>query len=725
MSVLSNTDSRNLGLRFSVPAFLLGWLAASFQIFLLREFAVHFYGNEMTFGFVLAAWLLWGGLGSLWASRRNVQKAGLARLFYFVLLVSPMCFVGLRFSRFALGILPGEMTGIMPMLIFALVLAFFINFPLGMSFVRAVKMENNLPCVYLWESVGAAAGGLVTYLALIPFFSNWESLGIIGGAAALIIFFTFGKKRFAVPCFATLAVFIGLSFFDFPSQKIFWKPLALVHSRDSLYGKLQIIQTAEQITFYDNGLRIYSHPDLAASEEAVHFALLQNPQAEKLLLVGGGAGGDLGQILKYPRVEVDYVELDPEIIKISKNFLSEDERRALNNPRVHIYYRDGRSFLEKSRRSYDLIILDLPEPATAQINRFYTREFFGRVHEKLKAGGVFSFRVPSAENYISPELQKFLSSMYVTLKKVFPQVAVIPGDSNIFLASDSALATDSESLVRRIQELALETSYVSPGMLAARLNPLRVRALEEKIESGSGYLNTDLAPVSYFFNSVLWSTQFKSLEAKFLTFLTRIPVSRLLDIPLTIFVGFLLLLRFRRKSRGYSLLPFILMGMTTMAVEIMVLIWFQSSYGYVYKQVALLLTTFMAGLALGALRGITRKVYRYAQILLLQFCFLILVLLIKISLNARPPEIIPFAFLFLLGFFGGDFFIVSNKVFFKDTDQAGLGYGLDLLGSFAAAVGLSSILIPLAGLPLLFQYLFLLNSFGLLFLAMKPRAIFS
>jgi spermidine synthase len=315
--------------------------------------------------------------------------------------------------------------------------------------------------------------------------------------------------------------------------------------------------------------------------------------------------------------------------------------------------------------------------------------------------------------------------MYVTLKKVFPQVAVIPGDSNIFLASDSALATDSESLVRRIQELALETSYVSPGMLAARLNPLRVRALEEKIESGSGYLNTDLAPVSYFFNSVLWSTQFKSLEAKFLTFLTRIPVSRLLDIPLTIFVGFLLLLRFRRKSRGYSLLPFILMGMTTMAVEIMVLIWFQSSYGYVYKQVALLLTTFMAGLALGALRGITRKAYRYAQILLLQFCFLILVLLIKISLNARPPEIIPFAFLFLLGFFGGDFFIVSNKVFFKDVDQAGLGYGLDLLGSFAAAVGLSSILIPLAGLPLLFQYLFLLNSFGLLFLAMKPRAIFS
>ena len=104
---------------------------------------------------------------------------------------------------------------------------------------------------------------------------------------------------------------------------------------------------------------------------------------------------------------------------------------------------------------------------------------------------------------------------------------------------------------------------------------------------------------------------------------------------------------------------------------------------------------------------------------------MILVLLIKISLSSRPPEIVPFAFLFLLGFFECDFFIISNQVFFKDASQAGLGYGLDLLGSFAAAVGLSSILIPLAGLPLLFNYLFLLNAFGLLFLAMKPRTIFS
>jgi len=76
----------------------------------------------------------------------------------------------------------------------------------------------------------------------------------------------------------------------------------------------------------------------------------------------------------------------------------------------------------------------------------------------------------------------------------------------------------------------------------------------------------------------------------------------------------------------------------------------------------------------------------------------------------------------LLGFLGGDLFIASNRLFIKDNRQAGLGYGWDLLGSFLGAVCLSSILIPLAGLPVLFQYLFVANSFCLLFLVLKPKA---
>ena len=62
---MRDADPRDLGLKPRLPPFLLGFLAASFQVYLLREFAAEFYGNELIFGLFLGSWLLWGGLGSL------------------------------------------------------------------------------------------------------------------------------------------------------------------------------------------------------------------------------------------------------------------------------------------------------------------------------------------------------------------------------------------------------------------------------------------------------------------------------------------------------------------------------------------------------------------------------------------------------------------------------------------------------------------------------------
>lgn len=722
MQILPNSDSGNLVLRFLSPAFLLGFLATSFQVFLAREFSAHFYGNEMTFGFVLAAWLLWGGLGSILASKYPLPKRHFVRLYYAVLGISPFCFLALRFSRFLLGTLPGELTGMAPMLTFALILTFFINFPLGMIFVLNVGVDQgNIARVYLWESAGAAAGGLLVYLLLVPFLSNWRAVALLGSLAAVFVFFSFARKREKPALGLVLCLFLGLFLFDEPSQTIFWKPFTLVRSKDSLHGKLQVIRTGEQVTLYNNGLQAYSYPDPAAAEEAVHFACLQNPDAGKVLLIGGGVGGSLQEILKYPKTTVDYVELDPDIIRLSQEFLPRDGRAALTDVRVHIFFQDGRRFLEKARQKYDVVSLSLPEPATAQINRFYTQEFFREVKDKLNPGGVLSFRVPSAENYISPELRGFLSTLYVTLKEVFAEAEVVPGDTNIFLASDAPLTLNVADLAQRIKTLHLRTRFVTPEMLPARLNPIRVDRLKKNIQSGQGHVNSDLAPICYFFNSVLWSTQFKSLESGVLAFLARIRLFWLLDVPLLLFVLGLILFRMKHKESSFFLVPLAVLGLTTIACEIMIIVWFQSLYGYVYQRMALLLTSFMAGLALGAWRGSKRKTARYAQVIFIQFCVLLLVLALRLSLAMAPTEIFFFAALLLLGFFGGDLFIVSNRLFIKDKTQAGLGYGWDLLGSFFGAVCLSSILIPLAGLIILFQYLFLANSFCLLFLVLKPK----
>ncbi len=705
-----------------LPPFLLGFLALSLQIFLLREFSVHFYGNEITFGFILASWLLWGGLGSIIGAKFKWEISRLPYLYYLVALVFPACLIVLRFSRYILRTLPGEMTGLTPMLIFSLVLSFFVSFPLGMAFViNAIFLKGNVTQVYLMESLGSAFGGIFVYFFCIPVFSNWQAVAVIGVAVSLLIFLAAGNKKQA-PCLMLIIFFlVAFSLFDSPSQKIYWKPFEMVDSLDSPYGKLQVIQTHEIISLYQNSLLIYSFPNLSASEESVHFALLQRPGAKKILLIGGGAGGSLTQVLKYPADRVDYVELDPAIIRLSLKYLPQREREALEDPKVQIYFQDGRAYLEKTPSVYDAIILNLPDPSTAQINRFYTREFFSLAKKKISPGGIFAFRVTSAENYISHDLQNFLSSLYFTLKDIFPMIEIVPGDSNIFLASAARLTLDHQQLSQRIDRLDLKNTYVSANSLFSRLSPFRLNAIKETILQGKKSFNRDLVPISYYYNSILWSSQFKTLESSLLRNTSRLGRFWLLDTPLIGMVIILIVFGSLRRKQPFLLFPLAVMGLTTIAVEIILLIAFQTFYGYLYHKVALLFASFMTGLFLGALRGQGRKTRGYMELLIVQFGFVLLMFLLILWLEFRPPEIFFFLYLIFMGYLGGDLFTVANNLYLKDKENYGLGYGMDLLGSFLGALAVSSILIPLFGLPLLAKYLLLVNSFCLIFLVWGRR----
>jgi spermidine synthase len=711
-----------LGLTNFLPPFLLGFLATSFQIFLLREFSAYFYGNELTFGIVLASWLLWGGLGSIAATKLKLNPKNLPLIYGLVILLFPLSLIGIRFSRFILHLLPGELAGMTPVLLISLGLCFLISFPLGTLFVFNVcRAGGRISYVYIYESLGASTAGLIVYGLLLPFVSAWLAASLIGAISALLVSFSTLKKWPWLYWLFILIFLGGFCLFDVRSQKIFWKPFHLIAGKDTRYGKLQVIKTQEQVSLYSNGFQVYSYPNLAAAEESVHFALLQSPEAENTLLIGGGAGGSLREMLKYPRVKVDHVELDPEIIRFSQRFLSAEEKKSLSNERVHLFFLDGRAFLQKSQKRYELIILNLPEPATAQVNRFYTKEFFLLVKEKLSPNGIFSFTVSSSENYIGSALQHFLSSLYFTLSSVFPEVKVVPGDRNIFLASSHSLILDANELCRRIEAYQLKNTYVSPSFLPSRLHPLRIKYLEDKLQSGEKRTNLDLAPVSFFFHSVLWSTQFKGVDSKILSLFSRLSFFWLLDLPLLLFLLALFLFWLKKKKTSFFLTPLMVMGFTTIVVEIILLVWFQSLYGYLYGRIALLLASFMLGLFLGSLAISKIKEASFRRLILIQSGFLLLLLLFQITLKTRPPELLAFLFLFFFGFLGGGLFIVSNRLYLKEKVNYGIGYGLDLAGSFLGALVTSSLLIPLVGLPLLLRYLFLLNSFCFLFLLLRPR----
>ena len=708
MPELSNADPRLMGLKFLKPAAGLGFLASAWQVLFLREFSAQFYGSELAFGFVLASWLLWGGLGGWVGNRHPFRRLAGPDCLRLAILGAPIAFAALRFSRFLLGILPGEVTGLESILGFALGPAFFLNFPLGLAFSRITEAAGgDAARTYLWESAGATAGALAVYGALLPRLSNWEALAAVEILAAISLA---RRGRGPVRIFATAAALIvgaGLAVFDTSSQAIHWRPLQLESSRDGLYGRIQIVRRGDQITIYENGLRAFSSSDPAAAEEAAAFPLLQRRRAERVLLIGGTIGGTLREILRLPVGRVDAVEIDPAIIAAARPFLPSEDRLAFDDPRVRLIAADGRAFLRRSRNAYDAVILGLSDPATAQINRFFTAEFFALVKQRLAPGGVMSFRASAAENYISPVLARYLGTLAATLRSFFDRVEIVPGATVVFLASDGPLTIDPEALAREIDNRGLTFTTLTSSSLRARLHPLRQSRLQTVLEGTSAVLNHDARPISFFFQTMLWSAQKHGAAPRILGFLSRFPPTGLLAaavlIPLLALAASLL--RSRKRPNSFSILPFTILGLTTMATEILLLIRFQTIHGGLYGRVALLLGLFMAGMTAGSWRGARRTILRRSSVLIPPTAFFILLLgsTLGWDRNAGTPV---FACLFFLwGFLSGNFFVSLTRAQSAAPAEAGRGYAADLLGSFVGSVFLTSVLLPLAGIDSLFAAL--------------------
>lgn len=707
-------------MRKDLPAFLLGLQAASFQILLLREFSAYFSGNELTLGLILASWLLWVGLGSLAAGKMR-KPPGRAYLGLLVILLFPCALLAVRFSRFLLHLSSGEIVGPVLVLFLSLGVCLLVGFPLGVLFVsNAARQAGDVRRVYVLESAGAGAAGLLVHLLLTLVSSSWAIAASIAAASAILSFWAEKDRPSLVLPSAAVLLLGGFWLADRPSQRVYWKPFELLVSRDTRYGRQQIIRTGNQKSLYSNNSPVYSLPDPGAAEEGVHFAMLQRPNARRVLLIGGGLGGTLGEVLKYPAAEIDYVELDPGVVDLARRFIGEEEKSDLANSRVHLFFRDGRAFLRKTENNYQVILLNLPEPATAQINRYFTLEFFRLARLHLATDGLLSFPVPSSETAIGPGLRMLLASLRATLAKAFPLVRVVPGERNIFLASSGPLTLDPGELAGRISSLGLTMRFLDSRSLQSRLHELRVRYLEDQLSLGEPRINSDLSPVAFFLSLAHWSAQFSGGEAGLFRSLAKAPVALLLGLPAVLLALLLAVLRGLRRESAFILFPLALMGLTTIIAEIVVLLWFQAAYGFLYGRIALLLAIFMLGLCLGGFFPPPLNRLAARQLTAVQLGFLAVLGGLRLALPERLPESFAPAVLLALGILGGRLFVVSNQLYLRLRADFGRGYGLDLIGSFTGALVTSSLLIPLAGLGRVIDWVILLNIVGFAFFLSRP-----
>jgi len=607
-------------------SFFLGVFSLLAQVVLVREFFVVFVGSELNLGLVLAAWLLWNGAGSLLGGSLLANlPAGVKseRLLPFLqtaaVLAVPVTILLIRSLRMWAPGGAGELLAFRPtaFLTFGLLGATGLLF--GLWFTLAASLPSDSGSgpgrTYAWEAAGGlAAGGAFSFVLAE------RAEGLLFGcalsllAAALSLWtFPSGRvktRRLLRACALASAAAAGLlgmmgndllSPWIRQSQSWRWPGMTMIDSRDSRHGNLALIGIGSQMTLYENGTPSFSFPDPLAASETVHLPLLAATSQKSVLLIGGGLGGGLAEILRHPVERLDYLELDPRALDIVRSRLPAPLESSLRDPRLRILHEDGRSWLGRHQRLYDIILVNLPPPATALVNRFYTREFFLLARENLEKDGLLALSLPASPNYFGEALRLRNGSVFQTLLEVFPSVTAVPAGRNIFFATTAPRVPDlsPERIGGRIESLGAGSSYLRPAVVATHLDPGRTAYLRAELTSSPASSNRDLFPAAYYYTTFFWSglsdpsltPWIKAIlgPARFLPYL--LPVAALL--------AGLLILRSSLSPGFPAGLAAFSSGLGAMACQYLILFVFQTARGTLYRQIGILNGAFMAGLAAG------------------------------------------------------------------------------------------------------------------------------
>lgn len=155
-------------------------------------------------------------------------------------------------------------------------------------------------------------------------------------------------------------------------------------------------------------------------EALVHPALVGHPDPRRVLVLGGGEGATLREVLRHPQVSrAVMVDIDGDLVEVCRRWLPSFHQGAFDDPRTTLVAADGRAWLEdQPDGSFDVIVVDLPEPLEAgPASLLFTREMYRLARRKLGPGGLMSVQSGSGNIF-----GRLVADLNCTLRAVFPEV---------------------------------------------------------------------------------------------------------------------------------------------------------------------------------------------------------------------------------------------------------------------------------------------------------------
>ncbi|MEM7351309.1 MAG: polyamine aminopropyltransferase [Acidobacteriota bacterium] len=271
------------------------------------------------------------------------------------------------------------------------------------------ELHDLIARVLSLDYLGALAAALLFPLWLVPKVGLMRTSFVFGALNLAVavwachLFYHHHQRRWLiVQAYAALAVLVAGVWLsdplaDFTERRLYRDPVIL--ARSSPYQRIVLTRQDDELRLYLNGdLQFSSVDEYRYHEALVHPGLAAVANPRRVLVLGGGDGLAVREVLKDPRVErVTLVDLDPAMTEIFREHdaLAALNDHALRSPRVEVVNADAFVWLDGSQQTFDFIAIDFPDPVSYSLGKLYTATFYHRLVAHLAPGGVITIQSTS------------------------------------------------------------------------------------------------------------------------------------------------------------------------------------------------------------------------------------------------------------------------------------------------------------------------------------------
>jgi len=373
--------------------------------YVLSTLASYFIGNAiLQFTLIVSIMLFSMGLGS------RISKTFSSNIVFYFVIAELLLSLLVSFSAIASYIIYGYSNNSW---IIIYLLSITIGLLIGLEIPFATRINDsyeelrlNISNILEKDYYGSLLGGLFFAFIGLPYLGLTYTpfvLGLVNLIVSFWLFYTLkdhiSKKFQRVLWISYIGVFgivlLGL---------LYAKPLVLfgeqakykdkiVFSEQTKYQKIVITKWGDWHSLYINGnQQLSTFDEYLYHEPMVHTALGLTDSKKNILVLGGGDGCIARELLQYDDIStITLVDLDSRMIDIGKShpIFASINKNSLNNPKVTTVTADAFTFLEQSNNTYDVILVDLPDPNNVDLNKLYTKEFYTICYNHLSEGGTF------------------------------------------------------------------------------------------------------------------------------------------------------------------------------------------------------------------------------------------------------------------------------------------------------------------------------------------------